>query len=315
MSRIAIYGCGPDEAAAFRAAAPRYGMEPVVIEAPVAAENSGLAAGSRCVSVGHRTRLTGPVLAALSRAGVGYVSTRSVGVDHIDTGFAQRVGITVGTVAYSPGSVADYTVMLMLMALRDAKSTVLRAEVHDYRLNEARGRELRDLTVGVVGAGRIGSAVITRLAGFGGRILVHDVAAADSVPLDELLRASDVVTLHVPLTAATRHLLDRTRLERCKPGVVLVNTARGALLDTEALLAALESGRVAGAALDVVDGEDGIFSTDRRNDPIGHKALLRLQERPNVIVSPHTAYYTDHGLRDVVENTLVNCRNFGSGEQ
>ncbi|WP_063725741.1 NAD(P)-dependent oxidoreductase [Cryptosporangium arvum] len=315
MSRIAIYGCGPDEADAFRAMAPRFGVEPIVIEAPVGAGNSGLAAGSRCVSVDHRTRLTAPVLRALSRAGVGYVSTRSVGVDHIDTGFAARAGIVVGTVPYSPDSVADYTLMLMLMAVRNAKAMVLRAEVHDYRLNDVRGRELRDLTIGVVGTGRIGSAVITRLSGFGARILAHDVARDDSVPLDDLLRESDLVTLHVPLTAATRHLLDRARLDRCKPGVILVNTARGALLDTEALLAALESGRVAGAALDVVDGEDGIFSEDRRDTPIGNKPLLRLQELPTVVVSPHTAYYTDHGLRDVVENTLVNCRNFESGEQ
>jgi D-specific alpha-keto acid dehydrogenase len=200
--------------------------------------------------------------------------------------------------------------MLMLMSVRHAKAMVRRTDVHDYRLHEVRGRELRDLTVGVVGTGRIGAAVVDRLRGFGCRVLAHDkypVIAADYVPLDELLEDSDIVTLHTPLTADTRHLLDRRRIGRMKPGAYLVNTGRGPLLDTEALVDALESGRLGGAALDVVEGEDGIFYADRRDTPITSKALLRLQELPNVLVSPHTAYYTDHALRDTVENSIANC--------
>jgi D-specific alpha-keto acid dehydrogenase len=305
---ITVYGCGPDEAAAFRESAPRFGLTPTLTQEPPTESTAAMAAGNRCISVGHKTRITRSALRALGRAGVAYISTRSVGYDHIDVEYAAGLGISVGNVAYSPDSVADYTLMLMLMSVRHAKPLVRRTDAHDYRLHESRGKELRDLTVGVVGTGRIGTAVVERLRGFGCRVLAHDsrTKAAGHVPLDELLRLSDIVTLHTPLTAETRHLLDRRRIERMKPGAFVVNTGRGALLDTEALLRALESGRLGGAALDVVEGEEGVFYADCRQAPPG-KSLQRLQEMPNVLLSPHTAYYTDHALRDTVENSLANC--------
>jgi D-specific alpha-keto acid dehydrogenase len=312
---LTIYGCGHDEAVLFQELALRHGVVPIITEAAVSEANAELAFGNRCISVGHKTQVTNATLTVLSRAGVGYISTRSIGFNHIDVDYAESVGIRVGNVAYSPDSVADYTLMLMLMALRDAKTTIRRADVHDYRLNEVRGRELRDLTVGVVGTGRIGSAVINRLRGFGCRILAYDTFPKDSaeyVSLDELLRQSDIVTLHTPLTVDTHHLLDRQRIEQLKQGAVIVNTGRGSLLDTEALVEALENGRLGGAALDVLEGEEGIFYADCRNKAIESKSLLRLQELPNVLISPHTAYYTDHALRDTVENSIINCLEFES---
>lgn len=306
---ITVYGCGGDEAALFRTMAPRFGVVPTITDAALTEETVDLALGNRCVSVGHKTRVTRPTLRALSRIGVEYVSTRSVGYDHIDVPFAKSVGISVGNVAYSPDSVADHTLMLMLMAVRRMKSVLRRVDAHDYRLDETRGRELRDLTVGVVGTGRIGSAVIDRLRGFGCRVLAHDTRAevrTDHVPLDELVRTSDVVTLHTPLTAATHHLLDRRRIGLLKRGAFVVNTGRGPLLDTGALCEALESGRLGGAALDVVEGEEGIFYADCRDKPLD-ETLVRLHRLPNVLITPHTAYYTDHALADTVENSLVNC--------
>lgn len=315
---ITIYGCGPDEAVLFRRMAPRFGIEPTIIEAAIGEDNVALAAGNRCISVGHKTHITDATLLALSRAGVEYISTRSIGYNHIDVKYAESVGITVGNVAYSPDSVADFTLMLMLMAVRSAKSIVRRTDVHDYRLDAARGRELRDLTVGVVGTGRIGSAVMDRLRGFGGRTLAYDnhpKTGVDYVPLDELLEQSDIVSLHTPLTEETYHLLDRERIARMKPGAFIINTGRGALLDTEALIPALEEGRLGGAALDVVEGEEGIFYADYRDKPIESKPLLRLQELSNVLISPHTAYYTDHALSDTVENSIANCLTFESRYQ
>lgn len=315
---ITIYGADEDEAALFRELAPRFGVVPTITTAPVSEVNAGFAAGTRCVSIGHKTRVTGAALRALRRAGVAYVSTRSIGFNHIGVQYAQSLGIAVGNVAYSSDSVADYTLMLILMSLRNAKSTVLRAEVHDYRLHETRGKELRDSTVGVVGTGRIGAAVLDRLRGFGCRILACDntpKADAEYVPLDELLRRSDIVTLHTPLTAGTHHLLGRRRLSRMRRGAYVVNTGRGALIDTEALLAALEGGRLGGAALDVLEGEEGVFYTDRRDSPVESKLLPRLQQLPNVLISPHTAYYTDHALRDTVENSIVNCLKFEERNQ
>ncbi|MBC6448639.1 D-lactate dehydrogenase VanH [Actinokineospora xionganensis] len=315
---ITVYGCGQDEAAVFRELAPRRGVVPTITEDAVSEANSELARGNRCVSVGHKACIENSTLLALSRVGVEYLSTRSIGYNHIDVRYAESVGITVGNVSYSPDSVADYTVMLMLMAVRNAKSTIRRADVHDYRLHAVRGKELRDLTVGVVGTGRIGAAVMDRLRGFGCHIVACDrrpETSADHVPLDEVLRLSDIVTLHTPLNADTRHLLNRQRLARMKYGAFVVNTGRGALLDTDALVSALESGALGGAALDVLEGEEGIFYADCRNRVIESKSLLRLQEMPNVLISPHTAYYTDHALWDTVENSIINCLKFEGEKQ
>lgn len=307
---ITIYGCGPDEAALFREMAPRFGVVPTITEATPSEANLDLAYGNRCISISHKAEIPHSTLRALGRAGVTYISTRSVGYNHIDVAYAASVGIRVENVAYSPDSVADYTLMLMLMAVRHAQSVIRRADLHDYRLHDVRGRELRDLTVGVIGTGRIGAAVIDRLRGFGCRIVAHDIRPgtfADYVPLDELLQVSDIVTLHTPLDADTHHLLDRRRIDRMKPGAYVINTGRGPLIDTEALIPALESGRLGGAALDVLEGEEGIFYADCRDRPVESTPLLRLQSLPNVLISPHTAFYTDHALIDTVENSIVNC--------
>ena len=247
-----------------------------------------------------------------------YISTRSIGYDHIDVRYAESVGISVGNVAYSPDSVADYTLMLMLMAVRNAKSILSRADSHDFRLNEVRGKELRDSTVGVIGTGRIGAAVIDRLRGFGCRILAYDNcpnASVDYVPLDDLLRESNIVTLHTPLNPDTYHLLNHQRIEQLKHGALIINTGRGSLLDTEALIFALESGKLGGAALDVLEGEEGIFYADCTNKPIESEVLMQLEKFPNVLITPHTAYYTEHALRDTVENSIVNCLKFEERKQ
>ncbi|MET8626427.1 D-isomer specific 2-hydroxyacid dehydrogenase family protein [Kitasatospora sp. NPDC004669] len=321
-TRVTIYGCGPDEADQFRELAPGFGVLPVITDAAVSEANSELASGSRCISISHKTPVTHATLRALRVAGVRYISTRSIGYNHIDVEYAGSIGIFVENVSYSPDSVADYTLMLILMAVRGAKSIVRRTDMHDYRLSDVRGRELRDLTVGVVGTGRIGAAVLDRLRGFGCRVLAHDTrlvdrpgAAVEYVPLDELLRQSDLVTLHALLTAATHHLLNRQRLAQMKDGALIINTGRGGLIDTEALVHELESGRLGGAALDVVEGEEGVFYADCRNKPIESKALLRLQELPNALITPHTAYFTDRALRDTVENSFLNCLTFESGNQ
>jgi D-specific alpha-keto acid dehydrogenase len=297
----------------FREMAPRFGVMPRITDVPVSEANVDLAFGNRCISVGHKTQIPNSTLLALSRAGVEYISTRSIGYDHIDVNYAEGVGISVENVAYSPDSVADYTLMLMLMAVRHAKATIRRADTRDYRLNDVRGKELRDLIVGVVGTGRIGAAVMERLRGFGCRILAFDIrpnTSASYVSLDELLQQSDLITLHAPLTPETHHLLDRRRIAQMKDGAFIVNTGRGALLDTRALVAALESGRLGGAALDVLEGEEGIFYADCRNRPIENEPLLRLQQLPTVLISPHTAYYTEHALRDTVENSISNSLEF-----
>jgi D-specific alpha-keto acid dehydrogenase len=312
---ITVYGCEPDEAELFYQLSPRFGVVPTITSAAVSHTSVISVPRNRCISVGHKSEISSPILGALKDAGVEYVSTRSIGFDHIDLDAAATLGITVENVVYAPDGVADYTLMLILMAIRNAKEVVRSAERHDFRLGGVRGRDLRDMTVGVLGVGHIGEAVVRRLQGFGCRVLAHStrrnsVAAPDFVSLDDLLHESDVVTLHMPLNSDTHHLIGREQIETMKQGAFLVNTGRGSLVDTDALIVALESGKLGGAALDVLEGEEGIFYFDCTTRAVDNQFLLRLQQLPNAIVTPHTAYYTRRALHDTVERTLTNCLRF-----
>lgn len=315
---ITVYGCSQDEAVLFREMAPSFGVIPTITDAALSEVNIELAFGNRHISVDHKTQITNPILLALSKAGVNYISTRSIGCNHINVKYAESVGISVENVAYSPDSVADYTLMLILMVVRNAKSIISRADIHDFRLNDVPGKELRDMTIGVIGTGRIGTAVMNRLRGFCCRILAYDHSPqtfANYVDLDELLQKSDIVTLHTPLNADTYHFLNSKRMEQMKHGAFIINTGRGSLLDTEALIQALESGRLGGAALDVLEGEEGVFYFDYRKKTIESKLMLRLQKLPNVLITPHTAYYTEHALSDIALNTIINCLKFERRKQ
>ncbi len=318
-TKITVYGCEKEEAHLFREISPRFRVLPTITKAPVSVDNAALARGNRCISVSHKARIASSTLFALKDMGVEYISTRSIGHNHIDVETAEKLGITVGNVVYSPGSVADYTVMLLLLAIRNAKSVVSRAQSHDFRLEAARGRELRDLTVGVLGTGRIGRAVIRRLFGFGCRILAYDPdpdlsLRVSYVSLETLLEESDIVTLHLPLTEKTYHFLDEERIAQMKAGAFLINTGRGALVDSDALITALTRDELGGAALDVLEGEEGLFYFDYRQKPIDHRLLLQLEEMPQVIITPHTAYHTQRALYDTVEKTVLNCLDFERSE-
>jgi D-specific alpha-keto acid dehydrogenase len=307
---LTVYGCEPDEAELFNELCGRFGIVPTLTSAVA---GTITVPRNRCISVGHKSAISRSCLHALREAGVEYISTRSIGFDHIDLPAAEHLGITVENVVYAPDGVADFTVMLILMVVRNAREMLGAADRNDFRLG-VRGKDLRDMTVGVLGAGHIGQAVIRRLHGFGCRVLACSnrpvVAAADFVSLDELLRASDVVTLHLPLNADTHHVIGQQQIAMMRQGAYLVNTGRGALVDTHALLTALEDGRLSGAALDVLEGEEGLFYVDHATRPVDNQFLLRLQRLPGAIVTPHTAYYTERALHDTVERTLMNCLRF-----
>lgn len=310
---VTVYGCDPDEADAFRDLAPRYGVTPTIVKEAVSEASAISFPCNPCISVSHKSVVSASTLLALKKAGVQYISTRSIGFNHIDTAAAQRMGIAVGNAEYSPDSVADFTVMLMLMAVRHVKSIMHAVEKQDYRLGRFRGRTLHDMTVGVIGTGLIGRAVMERLRGFGCRVLAYrrsQGADASAVSFDALLQQSDIVTLHVPLYADTRHMIGREQIRRMKQGAILINTGRGGLVDTDALVPALESGRLGGAALDVLEGEEGYFYHDCTLRRMDHPYLLKLQRMPHVTITPHTAYYTEQALRDIVEATIRNCLEF-----
>jgi lactate dehydrogenase-like 2-hydroxyacid dehydrogenase len=273
-------------------------------------ETADLARGYDAVSVTPRT-LDRPLLQRLHDLGVRAISTRSIGIDHIDLAAARELGMGVSHTAYEPNSVADYAIMLMMMCLRRMPQIVDRARVQDYTLRGKLGRDISHMTVGVIGTGRIGGCVVDHLAGFGSRLLAYDLfpkpAVAEKatyVDLDTLLRESDVITLHAPATADNHHMIDARAFGLMKDDAVLVNTARGALIDTDALIDAMEAGKLSGVALDLLEHEDGLYYNNRVGDVIANRQMAILRSFPNVILTPHAAFYTDIDVRQMAETVV-----------
>ena len=304
-----------DEAAFFEKFGKQYGVEILSIRGTPSVENAHLAAGCEGVSV-ITTPITGDIMRAWREQGVKHVSTRTIGYDHIDLDAARRLDMKVSNVTYSTGSVADYAVMLILMALRRMKSIIKRAEGMDYSLNGNIGREIGSLTVGVVGTGKIGTHVLRNLSGFGCRLLACDPYEneeakkyASYCTLDELFEKSDVITFHTPATKSSYHMVNEETLRQMNDGVVIVNTARGSIIDTPAFLNALESGKVGAAALDVIENELGIFYGDYKYQVVGHREMSILKDLPNVLMLPHMAFYTENAVSDMVEHSICHILN------
>lgn len=313
--KILAFSCREDEEDLFYRFGEKYGAEMILRREAPRMDRAELARGIPCVSI-VTTPFDGKMMEAFYAVGVRMVSTRTVGYDHMDVARAKELGMAVGNVAYPPEGVADYAVMLILMSIRRAGLILARGAVQDYSLRGVRGRELHNLTVGVIGTGRIGRRVIQNLRGFGCRILAYDLhpgeleGNARYVPMDTLLDESDVITLHTPATADNTHLIDREAIAKMKPGVLIVNTARGSLIKTEALAEGLERGRIGGAALDVVEHESGIYYRDLKGVPLDNREMALLRSFPNVILTPHTAFYTDQAVSDMVEKSIESCVAF-----
>jgi D-lactate dehydrogenase len=249
--------------------------------------------------------------------GVKCIATRTIGYDHIDIEYAKSVGMGVVNISYSPASVADYTVMMILMGCRKIRHIMERASVQDFTLKGKIGMELHNATVGVIGTGRIGKTVIKELYGFGCKIIAYDIYQSDDVKdkaryvsLDELYEKSDIITLHAPATDDNYHMIDKSALEKMKTGVMIINCARGSLIDTQALIDGIESGKVGFAGLDVIEQESGLYYFNRMGEPLNNRQLAILKSYSNVIVTPHTAFYTDEAVANMVENSIICAREF-----
>ena len=309
-----------DELGFFKDFCEAEGLELSACDEAPSLENISLARGFPCVSI-VTTIITPELIEEFRRVGVRFISTRTIGYDHIDLKAARELGLRVGCAPYSPDSVANYTVMLMLMATRKMKAILRKSVAQDFSLAGVRGIELKNLTVGIAGTGRIGRTIIRNLSGFGCKILAHDLheseevrKAARYVSWDELVRSSDLISLHMPATSDNYHMVDAKSLAAMKDGIFIINTARGSLIDTAAFLDAVESGKIGGAALDVIEDEAELYYNDCRGLPLKTRDLALLRSYPNVIVTPHTAFYTDQAVRDMVENSLRSCIAFMRGE-
>lgn len=302
--------------------AKEYGLEMTLLPEKLSLENAELARGYEGVTVLGFSDLHAPVLKKLADCGVKYVTTRSIGYNHIDVQTAKELNLRVSNAHYDPYNVADFTVMLMLMLLRKVKISICRALVNDFSLDGMCGKEMRSLTVGIVGAGKIGKAVIENLSGFGCKILVYDpYANPGHIPhgqltdLDTLYKESDIVSLHMPLTEENRHIVNRDTFAKMKRGALLINTARGGLVNTQDLIEALESGQIGGAGVDTIESDEGIAHVDLGTRIVNRRDLFYLKQFPNVIFTSHYAFFTEEATSAMVQCAIKSLALFRDGKE
>ena len=321
--KVTVYNCRAfDEKALFEQYGKELGIELILCPDAPDTENAALAKGSECIDI-ITSKMPADLLKVFADYGVKYITTRTIGYDHIDVKAAKELGMTVANAPYGPCGVADYAVMLILMTIRKMKRILERTNIQDYSLCGIQGRELKDLTVGVIGTGRIGKTVLKNLSGFGCKLLAYDLyesaevkeSGVPYVTLDEMWKNADVITLHAPLTDDNYHMIDQEAISRMKDGGMIVNTARGGLIDSEALIQGIESGKVGGAGLDVVENEFGLYYYDHKSDILNNRELAVLRGFPNVTVSHHMAFYTDDCVKTVVRDSLLGCKYFAEGRE
>ena len=284
-------------------------------------ENLDMAAGYDVVDV-ITTVFDKPMLKKLHDLGIKCIATRTIGCDHIDVEYAKELGLGVIHISYSPNSVADYTIMMMLMGCRKMKHIMERAAIQDYTLKGKLGRELPDCTVGIIGTGRIGAAMCRICNGFGMKVIAYDVYENPDlkdfvtyVTLDELLAQSDLISLHCPLMDSTYHLIQLDTIKKMKDGVILVNTSRGALVKTEDLIEGIRLHKFAGVGLDVYEEETKNVFEDRSDEILEHSTTARLLSFPNVMITSHQGFFTKEALEAIAETTLQNALDFESGKK
>ncbi|MEU9863208.1 2-hydroxyacid dehydrogenase [Streptomyces sp. NPDC047971] len=287
-------------------------------------DTAPIAAGYEAVSTSVNAELGGPVLRTLAAGGTRMIAQRSTGFNNIDLDVAAELGLTVARVSYySPYSVAEFAWTLAMAVNRRIVRASNRTRDFDFRLDGLMGRDLRGRTVGVLGTGKIGEA-FTRIAhGFGMNLLGWDIAENPAcvalgmryVDKERLLAEADLVSLHVPLLPATRHLLDAAALRAMKDDAILVNSSRGGLVDTEALVAELRAGRFTGVGLDVYEAEAGLFFLDKSLEVVEDDTLARLVTFPNVVVTSHQAYFTVEAVGQIIDATVRNVLDYLAGRR
>ncbi|MFZ5477391.1 MAG: 2-hydroxyacid dehydrogenase [Myxococcota bacterium] len=294
------------------------------LEPRLTEETAPLARGSAAVCAFVNDELDEPTLRILRNSGTRLIALRSAGFNNVELAAAARLGLRVARVPeYSPHAVAEHAVTLVLALNRKIHRASARVRDWNFSLEGLVGFDLYGKTVGIVGTGRIGRATARIFHGFGCRILAFDLrpdpafvaeTGARYVGLPEIYREADVISLHVPLTPSTHHLIDAQALAAMRPGVMLINTGRGALIDSRALIGALKSGRVGAAGLDVYEEEEGVFFRDLSDRVLQDDVLARLLTFPNVLVTAHQGFLTAEALTSIARVTLENVSAFEHGE-
>ena len=317
--RIAFFDTKPYDKPSFEKYGAEHGVTFKYFETKLNEDTVDLAHGFDGVCVFVNDTVNAAVIDRLCEMGVRVVALRCAGFNNVDMKYAHGRIHVLRVPAYSPYAVAEHTMALLLTSIRRIHKAYIRTRDFNFSLAGMTGFDLHGKTVGVIGTGRIGRVFIDICRGFGMKVLAYDKYPAPGldngdtvryVELDELFAQSDIISLHCPLTEDTYHIIDETSLEKCKRGVVLLNTSRGALVDAEALLAGIKSRKVGAACLDVYEEESEFFFEDFSGHILEDDTLARLISMPNVIVSSHQAFLTEEALSNIAETTVNNLTGF-----
>ncbi len=313
--KIAFFDTKPYDKPSFDRLAEENGVKIKYFETKLNEDTVELASGFDGVCVFVNDTVSAPVIDRLSEMGVRVVALRCAGFNNVDMKYAFGKIHVLRVPAYSPYAVAEHAMALLLTSIRRIHKAYIRSRDFNFSLSGLTGFDLHGKTVGVVGTGKIGKVFIDICRGFGMKVLAYDKFPAkdlgvEYVELDTLLEKSDIISLHCPLTDETYHMLDERAFAKCKKGVVIINTSRGALVDAEALLAGIKSRRVGAACLDVYEEESDLFFEDNSGHILEDDTLARLISMPNVIVTSHQAFLTEEAPSNIAETTVLNIKEF-----
>lgn len=323
MIQTAVYDTKPYDREALQKASAGSGIEWRFLDFRLTRDTAATAEGAQAACVFVNDQLDRPCLEALAAQGVKLVALRCTGFNNVDLTAARNLGITVTRVpVYSPYAVAEHAVGLLMTLNRKVHRAYNRVREFNFSLNGLVGFDLHGKTAGVVGTGKIGRIVAEILRGFGMHVLASDPfpdpewaagLGVEYVDAQTLAGSCDIVSLHVPLTPETKHIIRRETLAIMRPGAILINVSRGALIDTAALIDALKSGHLGGVALDVYEEEEGIFFEDLSGQVLQDDELARLLTFPNVLVTSHQAFLTHEALADISRTTVANLAALDGG--
>lgn len=324
MLRIAFFDTHRYDRLAFERANTQHGYPITFYETRLGPQTTPLAQGYAVVCPFVNDNLDAEVLAQLAQGGTRLVALRAAGYNRIDLAAAAQLGIKVTFVpGYSPYAVAEHAFALLLALVRKVHRAYARVRENNFSLEGLEGFDLHGKTMGIIGFGRIGQITANIALGFGCKVLIHslDVPAlwqnrenVTVVPdLATLYAAADIISLHVPLTSSTQHMINRLAMAQMKHGVILLNTSRGGLIDSKALIHCLKSGRIGGVGMDVYELEEGVFFEDLSQTVLQDDVLARLTTFPNVLITSHQGFLTQEALSNIAETTLANIQAFAQG--
>lgn len=317
--KIAFFSAKDFERGPFDGYNTKKGHEIRYLVSHLGEDTASLAAGAECVCVFVNDSLTAGVVEQLAGLGVKLIAARSAGFNHIDLEAAKRLGVAVVRVpAYSPFAVAEHAVAMILTLNRKTHRAFNRVREGNFALDGLLGFDLHGKTIGVVGTGKIGAVFAKIMTGFGCEVLAYDVAPNYSVkelgvqylPLADVLRKSDIVSLHCPLMPATHHMINTETLSKMKKGAMLINTSRGGLVDTRAVIEALKTEHLGSLGLDVYEEEADLFFEDLSGQVLQDDVFARLLTFPNVLITGHQAFFTNEALLGIAMTTLDNVSEF-----